>query len=43
LISTIPSFNFPGRIEWQEGSEILILGEEEEQQQQQQGSAQKKD
>jgi hypothetical protein len=38
LIQTIPSFNFPGRIEWQEGSEILILGEEEEE-----GSAQKKD
>jgi hypothetical protein len=39
LIPTIPSFNFPGRIEWQEGSEILILGEEEEEE----GSAQKKD
>jgi hypothetical protein len=40
LIPTIPSFNFPGRIEWQEGSEILILGEEEEEEE---GSAQKKD
>jgi hypothetical protein len=39
LIPTIPSFNFPGRIEWQEGSEILILGEEEEEE----GSAQTKD
>jgi hypothetical protein len=41
LIPTIPSFNFPGRIELREGSEILILGKEEEEEEE--GSAQKKD